>query len=99
MDKIKPKSDEDDDLKANIQVMMRRLEMAGSESRLSKLTLYCKDTHDNSDKKDEDTYQRIHKLDEPLCKLWKKILNPGFVLSRVYTPVEVPKPKGWCTMM
>ena len=78
-------------VESNIHKMMPSLEMVGTQDRLAKLTLYCTDVHLKSQKKDKQTFHRIHALDTPLCEMWKNILNPGYVISRVYTPTP-PKP-------
>ena len=78
-------------LEANIHRFLSSLEMVETQERLAKLTLYCTDVHENSDMKHKTKFQRIHALDEPLCELWDKLLNPLYVISRVYTPTP-PRP-------
>ena len=79
-------------LENKIELMIPLLKMVGNENRVSRLTLYCNQVYAKSTKRSIGC-QRIRKLDDPLCALWEQIVNPGFIISRTYTPVPKPPPR------
>ena len=90
MDKVEADDTGLKKLEKCIQTMAEQLGINDAKERIARLTLYCPDVHNNSDLRSNQPYQRIHEIDRQLCYLWKEMLNPGFIASRVFTPPPNP---------
>ena len=70
-------------LEANIETISRPMALLGAREKLFKLKLYCDDVSPD--------LKRIADLDEDLCKLWNRVLSPGYAVDRTPPqPSELP---------
>ena len=65
-------------LEANIETISRPMALLGAREKLFKLKLYCDDVSPD--------LKRIADLDEDLCKLWNRVLSPGYAVDRTPPP-------------